>query len=476
MRRVLLVGVATSIAWAAPGHAATVRLDVQPDRTYSTAWIAFVADPGERNDVFVVRDSDGSWVLRDNGAPLTVGAGCVALDAGSARCTPPADAAVHVTVDAGDGDDHVHVPDRNLGVQVDAGAGDDVVIGGGTLIGGDGNDTLTGGAGGDDVYGGAGADVLRGAGGDDSLSGDGIGSGRDGGTFDDVLEGGAGNDTATYAGRAASVDGDLAVGAAGAVGEHDRLVGVESLEGGDGDDTLTGDDGPNTLTGNAGADVLSGRGGDDTLRDGSGVDHLDGGAGSDTIYTLDAGDDARGGDGNDHIQTVAGARIDGGDGDDLLSFGGAPQALTCGAGDDVVASERLAGERLDGCERVVVGAFGLFTVAVMPVRQPEGLVLLPVACRAQGTSVVTGCRGGVSLTLRRRGRPPMALGRATFRLPAGVQRAARLRLTRRMRRALLTVAHPLIELQLSARGTTSYRGPGGIDVSPRLTGRWRVRL
>ena len=96
------------------------------------------------------------------------------------------------------------------------------------------------------------ADQIYGLAGDDEVVG-----------FDgnDLLDGGAGSDTAAFG---APVSADLASGTAqGSYVGSDRLVGIENLQGANGDDRLAGDGGANALKGGMGADVLEGRGGAD---------------------------------------------------------------------------------------------------------------------------------------------------------------------------------------------------------------------
>lgn len=167
-------------------------------------------------------------------------------------------------------------------------AGDDLVRAGGgndTVDGMAGNDTLWGGDGDDLLIGGAGGDRLYGEAGDDTLFGG-------GGT--DLLDGGAGSDWALYAVNTTAVVADLGAGRASFPGTPwaaERLVSIENIETGSGDDTVTGTDGANAivtaggadlLRGGLGADRLSGGAGDDILEGGGGRDHLDGGSGTDT--------------------------------------------------------------------------------------------------------------------------------------------------------------------------------------------------
>ena len=186
------------------------------------------------------------------------------------------------------------------------------------LVGGDGNDLLDGGAGNDTLLGGAGDDILVGGAGGDSL------------------DGGAGIDTASYAGSAAGVDVDLALGfGTGGDAEHDRLSNVENVTGSAHDDTLAGDDGTNVLIGGAGNDVIEGRGGADTLEGGAGNDTLSygdslGGVTVDLSTGAVSGGDAEG-------DVISGfENVTGGAYDDVLTGDGGVNVLRGGAGADTL--------------------------------------------------------------------------------------------------------------------------------------------
>lgn len=186
------------------------------------------------------------------------------------------------------------------GDTLDGGGGDDLLNGRGgndSLTGGTGNDTLLGGAGDDRLSGGAGNDSMTGGDGNDALDGgadaDALsgGAGRDtltGGTGADTLDGGDGADTASYAYTAAPVAVDLSQTGPGrnaSVGgtPEDRLVSIENVIGGRGNDTLAGSAGANRLTGGQGNDLLTGAGGADVLTGGQGNDTLSGGVGNDRL-------------------------------------------------------------------------------------------------------------------------------------------------------------------------------------------------
>jgi len=170
------------------------------------------------------------------------------------------------------------------------GYGNDRLVAIENVTSGGGNDSLTGnfaanllsaGGGNDTLYGGAGNDTLWGSANDDQLSGD---------TGDDVINGGSGIDTALFAGTA-NVTVDLNTTGIQATGYgNDRLIDIENVTSGAGNDTLIG---------NGVANVLNAGGGNDSLIGGAGNDTLYAGAGDDTL-SGDAGDDViNGGDGID---------------------------------------------------------------------------------------------------------------------------------------------------------------------------------
>ncbi len=455
MLRPLLTLTAIVLLSSASAQAATIRVvETSEGRIGTRSTITFTAAPGETNDVVAIHEEAGSWVVRDEGAPLSAGAGCTALDANSARCSPAPFSSDAALLSTGDRDDRVQV--QTSSARVDAGDGDDVVTGDGSLNGEAGRDTLTGGSANDSLSGGPGPDVIRGGGGDDALVGGGPADHED-----DVLDGGAGVDTIFYGGKAAVV-ANLAARVAGRGGERDRLTAIEGVYGGDGDDRLFGDAGANQLTGGRGRDELVGRDGDDGLRGGPGRDRLDGGAGDDDLTDGDIGDQLIGGPGADYLQISGRVDADGGAGDDSFGFTDPPARLRCGRGADTVNSPVLAGTRLDGCEHVTFDAFGQQMFAVKPQRA-NGALILPVTCRKLGAPDVSRCRGRIELILRRTGRQPLRLGQASFDVAARSRVDVAIRPTASRRRALRATAHPLLELRVRASG-------------PSSSGRWRVRL
>jgi Ca2+-binding RTX toxin-like protein len=127
---------------------------------------------------------------------------------------------------------------------------------GGFLWGTDGSDDFFGGYRDDHFQSGAGDDHMRGGAGWDSFYGD---------LGDDEMNGGVGTDHLEYGAALSGVTVDLAAGTAlGADFGSDRLISIESVSGGFGDDSLAGTAGADHLTGGEGDDLLDGRGGDDS--------------------------------------------------------------------------------------------------------------------------------------------------------------------------------------------------------------------
>lgn len=173
---------------------------------------------------------------------------------------------------------------------IDAGAGNDKVVAGGgndTVDGGTGNDTILGdfnpnanpdlaAIGDDTLNGGGGNDFLWGQNGKDRLNGDGGVDELYGGNDDDILNGGAGKDTIE-----GGNDNDTIYGGDGTdllygddLEQSPRIVGNDTIYGGNGNDKIFGGRGNDLLIGEAGADQLSGDRGNDQLQGGAGNDRL----------------------------------------------------------------------------------------------------------------------------------------------------------------------------------------------------------
>lgn len=167
----------------------------------------------------------------------------------------------------------------------------------------------------------------------------------------DELNGGAGNDTADYSfitNPLQSISANLALGTAtlGSVGAIDRLISIENLIGGAGNDSLLGDSGNNILIGGDGNDTLDGAGGFDTVSyatlNANNALNLDLNRASgqavvtgttpqiDTLYNIEAVIGGAGADiiiGNDLAN-----KIEGGAGDDTLGGGKGADTLDGGQG------------------------------------------------------------------------------------------------------------------------------------------------
>lgn len=467
VRRLLITAFLMLVTGAGTAQAATVSLYETPgDGHYpATASVTFTAAPGEANRVLAVPDMQ-AWVVRDDGAPLSAGAGCVALDAASVRCASTI-ATPALSVDTGDGDDTITAPDGAY-LLAEAGAGNDVIHADGSLVGGSGDDILVGGSGNDDLLGGPGVDVLHGGAGNDALSGDGnLRDQQDEAASDDVLDGGPGRDLAGYTNRKVSVFADLPHGVAGSGSEHDRLVAIEDVRTGSGNDVLIGDDGPNLLDGVGGNDQIVGGGGDDLLVDGYGIDTLDGGAGNDSLGSTNAGDHLTGGPGNDKLSGGVGSFLDGGDGDDTLALSGSPIQISsaalvgCGPGFDTVTGTYLGGQRLDGCERLAVGGQvpALVTVPTAPTRAGSARLTLPLTCTLPGATGVA-CVGRLSVALVRPGQPRLHLGSTRFRVRSRHHATLTVRLTPARRQALAAAGErSVLELLLVTSRLVHPPGP-----------------
>lgn len=208
-------------------------------------------------------------------------------------------------------------------------------------------DRITGNAGANRIDGLQGSDVLSGWSGDDVLKG---GKGNDtltGGSGDDGLNGGKGRDWADYSASGA-VRVSLAITAAQDTGAQgfDRLVAIENLRGGAGDDRLTGNARANTLIGGSGDDRIDGGAGKDRIAGQAGNDTLAGGDGFDTLsfagraavrvdLAQTGAQDT--GQGRDVISGFE--AVEGGQGADLLAGNGAANRLAGGGGHDTLRGE-----------------------------------------------------------------------------------------------------------------------------------------
>ena len=253
-----------------------------------------------------------------------------------------------------------------------------------TIIGGDGNDLLNGGNGDDYIDGGNGDDKLNGGDGNDTLvfqdATNGVnvnlliqeatGAGNDklygfenivGGKFNDILIGNNKDNVISEDG----FDPPVGIIATGndmmfGFGGNDSLYsdnGNDTLNGGSGDDYLYGGINNCVLNGNSGNDtiadgnlssfqlgndLLNGGSGDDTLTSSAGNDTLIGGGGNDNLYFVNGqfyrAGTMKGGAGDDNLYgwSIAGGKLDGGDGNDYIEVGIEKNTLVGGNGADIL--------------------------------------------------------------------------------------------------------------------------------------------
>lgn len=317
--------VAATVAAPAPAAVVSAQTELASrDDIFPTSFDLQVRDAAsERNDLVISGPGDSTIVrVRDTGAALKAGRGCVSVSSREVTCRVDRRAdryanleealEVSFVVEAGGGDDRVRLAPYAGGVN--------------EVFGGEGADVLEGSAGQDFLKGGAGRDRLVGGPGSDILDGDGANTSKqdapvaaaaadeiDGGPDDDVSRSDEQGDVVYYSGRRMPVRVDLSDPAPdGAQDENDVLTGVESVAGGDGDDILIGDGRDNYLSGGPGRDQVEAGAGDDVVTQAEKVD-------------LGAGDDRLG-----FIVPETGV--------------GLPDA-TCGDGRDVVTLESFADVR-----------------------------------------------------------------------------------------------------------------------------------
>ncbi len=290
-----------------PAGAATV--DLRYDAEEREWRVVYEAAPGERNDLRV-RNTDTKTVrVHDPAVPVTARGRCRRVDGHTARCRMPRETPegtpylATAIVRLHDGDDRALVEGNGLPRLLgDAGPGDDVVVGSEQ--------------GADELDGGGGRDHLTGRGNSNRLT---DGDGRDGAPVDaDVLEDGL----VDYSART----GDLVVDLVdprvdGERGVGDRLVRIDYVVGGAGDDDITGGPEFSQLWGGPGDDRVDGGPGDDSLYGGPGNDRVLGREGDDLLFGEDGRDQLRGDAGNDNLIDVAGDLVACGEGVDGLDEG-----------------------------------------------------------------------------------------------------------------------------------------------------------
>ena len=166
----------------------------------------------------------------------------------------------------------------------------------------------------DTLVGGKGNDVLNGGGGND------------------VLNGGAGADTAVFSGANNRVNLNSTAWQNTGDG-RDRLVQIERVNSGGGNDRITGNKGANVLNGGAGNDVLSGGGGNDQLIGGAGVDTAVFSGANNRVNLNSTGWQVTG-DGRDRLVQIE--RVNAGAGKDVVTGNRFANVLSGGSGNDVL--------------------------------------------------------------------------------------------------------------------------------------------
>lgn len=333
--RVLLLTLIATFAMVPVAQAATAQIvyvegPLSPHSGPSVApMLQYTAAAGEQNRVTVADEPATGYRVRDDGAPLQPGSGCLRVNDNEVTCS----GATGVAIATGDGDDGVSLAALDGVTSVDAGPG---------------ADTVDGGPGFDSINGGGGLDTLRGGGRGDSLE-DGDTSGM---ADADVIDGGEGEDTLLYTTRSASVTVDLTEsGSAGETEERDSVAAVENVEGGSGADLLRGDGADNDFDGGRGRDRIEARGGDDRIDCGRGNDICDGGDGNDEVIGTRGRDTLIGGAGRDDLASGGGRADDllsGGAGRDRLYAGYGKDVLKGGAGPDIIYARDRRRDRING--------------------------------------------------------------------------------------------------------------------------------
>ncbi len=209
------------------------------------------------------------------------------------------------------------------------------------ITGGSGDDRISGNSAANVLIGGGGSDILWAADGDDRL---------EGGLGNDTINGGNGVDTAIFAGTTDTTV-DMRSTSAQQTGHGlDRLLSIENLVTGAGNDIIYGTDGNNLFVDGGGNDRFDGRKGFDTLSfaasstrvtiDLTSTQSQD--SGQSGLKTLTGIEGLIGGSNVDYLTgSAADNVIDGGEGGDVLIGGVGRDTLNGGAGNDFLVGDTL---------------------------------------------------------------------------------------------------------------------------------------
>jgi Ca2+-binding RTX toxin-like protein len=370
----LVAGVAAWLLLAPTAAASTITVEQTQAMFHRVlmnfANLRFDAAPGEDNRLRIEIASKQGGVMqlavRDNGEPLTAGLGCSGGGSpGSAAICP-----IHAprpTENESGGFKGSVIPIPGTGwidsMAIHLGDGRDAFDATAftgqvnysftmNVTGGPGDDRIASGGGSDTIVPGSGRDLVDTNDGPDLVLTTAFPDGRD--VYDLGSDWYAPTryeaDIVDYRQRTAPViwrDGE-----AGAPGESDRLIGVEDVFGGSGDDVLLGNASENFMLGGPGDDLISGGWNYDEIFAGSGDDIIYGGLHPDVLIGGAGNDRAYGGPDVDAIKL--------GDGGDQAVGGGKRDRVDCGEGWD---ENRGLEDFVTACEalRLPNGKNGLLT-------------------------------------------------------------------------------------------------------------------
>lgn len=230
-------------------------------------------------------------------------------------------------------------------------------MGASTLSGGNGNDQLSlgngdnladGDSGNDTIYGGLGNDILLGGEGDDRIFEVGGQNQINAGFGANLIIGGTGHDTLTYNFALSGVSINLSSGFAISTNISDS-IGINTIEaivGSNFSDTVTGGDGNETIFGNVGDDSISSGLGNDAINGDDGNDTLSGGDGNDTLTGGDGIDSVVGGYGSNQLDGGLGVA-------DTLSYAFANAGINMNLQTGVVTGNNIS-------DTVTTGSFEVF--------------------------------------------------------------------------------------------------------------------
>jgi Ca2+-binding RTX toxin-like protein len=188
------------------------------------------------------------------------------------------------------------------------------------------------------------------------------------GTFNGM----SGSDAVDYSHVSSGLTVNLVLGTAVASGMgNDRLVNIENVIGGSGNDSLLGSGGDNVLEGGLGDDTLNGEGGNDTASYASATVNVSvnlgtgvaTGVGADTLVNIE---NVLGGSGDDTITgSAANNKLDGGAGADSLIGGAGNDTYVVDNVLDVVSELNSSGADAGGVDTVLIkGVIATYTLGI----------------------------------------------------------------------------------------------------------------